>query len=227
MKGAATLGGLTSQWQTLMTKLDRLSRRERIQMVVLVLVLLGAGWMQGVMDPFRKEQVALKKQRTQLEKGINDMRILEEEILARKDKNPDQLAEERIARLRQEVSDLDQQLGKGVLGMISPSEMIQALKSLLNSESGLTLISLEVPPPHNLLVGDDAGGTVFQHTLVLRFSGSFPEVLKYLYALERLPWKIFWDSIEFGVQDHPKSFVSLRIHTLSLSEDVVGGPGRP
>ncbi|NGZ07657.1 MAG: hypothetical protein G8237_15040 [Magnetococcales bacterium] len=218
--------GLQQGWEKLLSRVDRLSKRERIQMVVLMLVLLGAGWMQGALEPYRKEQVAIHKQRTQLDKGIGDLMTLEQEILIRKEKNPDQLAEERIAALRAEIQDLDKRLGEGVMGMISPSEMVQALKRLLTSESGLALLSLEVPPPRNLLVGDDAGGSVYQHTLVLRFSGSFEDVLHYLFTLERLPWKIFWDGLEFAVVEYPKAYVTLHIHTLSLTEDLVGGPGK-
>ncbi|MBF0627332.1 MAG: hypothetical protein HQL91_03835 [Magnetococcales bacterium] len=214
---------LIKQWETLLGKLERLARRERIQMMVMLVVVVGAAWSQLVLDPFRKEQSALRKQRTQIETGLRDMMTLEQEILARKDKDPDQMAKERIQVLEQEIATLDKQLGEGMLGMVSPTEMIPALQNLLSADSGLTLLSLEVPPPLNLMAGEEAGGTVYQHALVLRFSGAFPDVLKYLVTLEKLPWKLFWDEVEFAVVEFPKSYVTLRIHTLSLSEALIGG----
>ncbi|MBF0272315.1 MAG: hypothetical protein HQL98_09665 [Magnetococcales bacterium] len=210
-------------WETLLAKVDRLSRRERMQLVVMLVVVLGAGWFQGVLEPFRKEQILLRKQKSQVESGLREMTALEQEVLARKDKKPDQLANERIAALKRELATLDQQLSTGVVGMVTPPEMIQALKGMLTPDSGLKLVSLEAGAPLDLLAGDDSGGAVYQHNLVLRFSGAFPDVLKYLQDLEHLPWKLFWDGVEFAVADFPKSYVSLRIHTLSLSTDLVGG----
>ncbi|MBF0190805.1 MAG: hypothetical protein HQL99_06590 [Magnetococcales bacterium] len=220
-------GGLGKGWETLLAKVDRLSRRERIQLVVMLVVVLGAGWFQGVLEPFRKEQVLLRKQKSSVENGLREMSTLEQEVLARKDKNPDASAQERIASLKQELAALDQQLGAGVVGMVTPPEMVQALKGMLTPDSGLTLVSLEALPPQDLLAGDDSGGAVYQHNLMLRFSGAFPDVLKYLRDLERLPWKLFWDGVEFAVADFPKSYVTLRIHTLSLSSDLVGGNATP
>ena len=41
-------------------------------------------------------------------------------------------------------------------------------------------------------------------------------------ALEALPWRFFWDSVSYEVEDYPRSLVRLRLHTLSLSEDWIG-----
>lgn len=213
---------LQKQWQNLLARLDRLSRRERMQLLVTLLVLCGAGWNQLAFEPFKKERTRIVAQRAQVEKGLGEMERLEQEILARKDKDPDQLEREKGATLKREIEELDRQLGDGVMGMVSPREMIQALKSLLAVESGLSLVSLEVPPPKNLLEGGDSGAKVYQHTLVMRFSGSFADVLKYLHNLERLPWKLFWDSVQFVVESHPRAYVTLKLHTLSLSADLVG-----
>ncbi|MBF0214812.1 MAG: hypothetical protein HQM00_14835, partial [Magnetococcales bacterium] len=176
MKSGA--GALKKQWEQLLAKVDRLSRRERGQLVVMLVVVLGAGWFQGVWEPFRKEQIQLRKQRVQVEGGIREMLSLEQEVLARKETNPDQAAQARVESLKQEMATLDRQLGAGMHGMISPAEMVQALKGWLDTESGLSLVSLEAQPPRNLLA-EEEGASVYQHTWVLRFSGTFPSVLKY------------------------------------------------
>ncbi len=210
------------QWHILLGKIDRLSRRERIQMIITMLVVLGGTWSQLILDPYHKERVELLRQQAQLETDTQEMNRLASDVLARKDKNPDQFQQEQIARFKQEIAQLDKQLGTGILGMVSPTEMISALKELLSKSQGLTLLNLQAPAPINLLKGNDADGAVYQHTLILRFAGAFPDVLTYLQDLEQLPWKLFWDSVQFVVIEHPKAFVTLEIHTLSLSFDLLG-----
>ena len=46
--------------------------------------------------------------------------------------------------------------------------------------------------------------------------------LRYLQALEALPWRFFWDSVDYQVIAYPQSTVRLKLHTLSLSEDWIG-----
>ncbi|MEO5346633.1 MAG: hypothetical protein H7834_09680 [Magnetococcus sp. YQC-9] len=213
---------LQKQWQEIVTRLERLSRRERIQMVLLLLIVVGAVWSQLIMDPFTKERVNLDKQRVSVEKGIREMAALESEVLARKDKHPDQQAKERIERLQGEVDSLDKKMAAGLRGLIAPGDMPKLLGEMLAAESGLTLISIDIEPPQNLLEGEKGDRSLFQHALMLRFSGDYLNVLRYLHELEKKPWKIFWDAVEFVVADYPVSYVTLRIHTLSFSPAILG-----
>ncbi|MBF0439646.1 MAG: hypothetical protein HQL93_11060, partial [Magnetococcales bacterium] len=193
------------------------------QLLVVLLLALGAGWFEFVLSPFNKEKTELQRQQVKAQASIREMEKLERDFLQRKEKNPDQLEQEKVITLKQEIARLDKKLGEGIVGMVSPAQMIQALKSLLSGDSGLTLLSLEAAPPKNLLGGSESRGEFYQHTLTLRFSGAFPDVLKYLHDLEALPWNFFWDGIQFVVVEHPKAYVTLKIHTLSLSEELLGG----
>ncbi|MEO5331526.1 MAG: hypothetical protein H7839_05835 [Magnetococcus sp. YQC-5] len=214
---------ILKQWQKLLAQVERMSRRERVQLMVTLMVILGGAWFQFALEPFKKERAVLQRQRVKIETSMRDVAVLEQEILVRKEQNPDLVEQNRIAALKQEVAQLDKQLDEGTLGMVSPAEMIQAMKSMLTRDSGLTLVQVEVPAAVNLLQESDAGGHVYKHELILRFSGGFPDLLKYLQDLERLPWKFFWESVQFVVTDYPKAFITLKIHTLSLTTGLLGG----
>ncbi|MBF0181178.1 MAG: hypothetical protein HQM03_14240 [Magnetococcales bacterium] len=214
-------------WRDLLARLDRMSRRERVQLVVMLLVIGGAAWSQLALDPFNRELKEIRRQRAQVENAMREMASLESEILARKDKDPDQAAKERIAAITEEIATLDGRLSdQGSLGTVSPAEMIQALRKLLATDSGLTLVTLDSLPPKSLMEQDDAEGKVYRHTLVMRFSGTFPDALKYLRAMERLPWKFFWESVQIAVVEYPRAYVTLRINTLSLTADLLGAESR-
>ncbi|GAB0056774.1 hypothetical protein SIID45300_01086 [Candidatus Magnetaquicoccaceae bacterium FCR-1] len=218
------LNDLKKQWQGSLARMEKFSRRERIQLLALLLIALGALWSQVILDPFTRERANLEKQRSQVQKGIREMATLEQEVLARKDKHPDQLARERIARMKEEVESLDKQLGVGLGGMVSPADTLKLLQEMLAGKSGLKLISLEVQPPVTLLEGEGKARSIHQHTLKMRFSGQYFDLVRHLRDLERLPWKLFWDDVEFVVADYPTSYVSLRLHTLSFSPELIGKP---
>jgi MSHA biogenesis protein MshJ len=95
---------------------------------------------------------------------------------------------------------------------VPPALMANALSHLLKQNNQLTLIKLETLPvkPQPPLV--------YQHGLVLHFSGNYSDTLAYLTALEAMPWNFVWDSIDYRVKDYPIAEITLRVHTLSLEK---------
>ena len=55
-----------------------------------------------------------------------------------------------------------------------------------------------------------------RYELRLELQGSYLGTLRYLRALEALPWKFFWEEVNFEVMEHPKGRVTLDIYTLGL-----------
>jgi MSHA biogenesis protein MshJ len=53
--------------------------------------------------------------------------------------------------------------------------------------------------------------------LQLHLEGSYLATLRYLRALEALPWEFFWDGLHFEVIEYPTARVRLDIHTLGLT----------
>jgi MSHA biogenesis protein MshJ len=49
----------------------------------------------------------------------------------------------------------------------------------------------------------------------IRVEGSYPELLAYLQALEALPHKLLWGSLQLHVEQHPRAVLTLRVYTLS------------
>ena len=82
-----------------------------------------------------------------------------------------------------------------------------------------------IPSQRNPDEPDGKGETragLHRHGFALEFSGGYLATLNYLQALERLPWRFFWDSVDYEVMQYPRSIVRLKLYTLSLSEDWIG-----
>ena len=103
------------------------------------------------------------------------------------------------------------------------------VEELLLQEPKLTLIRLQTLDAKPLLDADGMlqsadlmAAALHRHDFAIEFAGDYMATLRYLQALEALPWRFFWDSVSYEVEDYPRSLVRLRLHTLSLSEDWIG-----
>lgn len=142
--------------------------------------------------------------------------------------DPNTPVREQVERTRHQLDVSQRQLRELTGDLISPQDMARFLEELLVQEEELTMLRLETLDAKPLLSADhaDRGGldrpALHRHGFEIEFSGSYLATLRYLEALEALPWRFFWDSVHYEVLDYPASVVRLKLHTLSLSEDWIG-----
>jgi MSHA biogenesis protein MshJ len=133
-----------------------------------------------------------------------------------------------LAKLQQQQKDL-------TVEFIQPAQMAAMLRDMLHAENGLRLTRLQslgaepmFPPPEQ---GAEAGAEkvsrshqpeIFKHGLRIVFEGDYFKTLKYLRALEAMPWRLYWDNVEYQVTKYPRASVAITVHTLSLHEGWIG-----
>lgn len=109
--------------------------------------------------------------------------------------------------------------------------MAQVLEQLLARTSRMTLHALRTLPPESVTPSDARPATatpeapaaqIYKHGVELELGGTYLETLNFLQAVEALPWRFFWDRIEFTVQAHPEGRVKLTLYTLGLQEGWIG-----
>ena len=107
------------------------------------------------------------------------------------------------------------------------------LQALLGNGMELLALSSEEPSP---LIADQKedktlaffgeeskAPNIYRHTLVLTLRASYLDTLAFLRELEELPWMFSWEKIDLEVEEYPTCRITLHAHTLSLSEEWVGG----
>ena len=132
------------------------------------------------------------------------------------------------SKLKQEIATLDGRLAGATSGLIAPKEMAQVLEQLLVRTSRMTLRGLRTLPPESV-IAPSAQATpgapaaqIYKHGVVLELEGTYLETLGFLQAVETLPWRFFWDHIDFTVEAHPQGRVKLTLYTLGLQEGWIG-----
>lgn len=56
---------------------------------------------------------------------------------------------------------------------------------------------------------------IYRQNMQIEFKGSYFNVVDYLARLEKLSWKIYWDSLDYKVTNYPTASVVVRFHVLS------------
>ncbi len=210
-------------------RLDKLSLREKVLLILMMLVTLAGAVDMLAVGPQKVQQKLL---RDQLAVARSDIQVFEVELAgaqARISADPDRENRAQLAQLQQQLAELDRQLESLALELIAPREMPGVLEELLLRQRDLRLLRVENLPPEPLLItaaGENPTGTeapnVYRHGLRLEFSGGYQQVLAYLQALEGMKQQMFWSSLDLQVEEYPRARVVLTVYTLSLKKEWIG-----
>ncbi len=219
---------MRARWQQLLERFAALSARERI------LVLLGVfavSYQLADMVIFDRQYQRMQQIEAEIGRDRAAIARIDGELKAvalQAAQDPNAPLRTEIEQLRGEMDGLQARLSAATRELISPQDMARFLEELLVQEPELTLLrlqTLEVEPLRDVPLQQgvaDAAPMLHRHGFEIEFSGGYLATLRYLQALEALPWRFFWDSVDYEVVEYPDSKVRLRLHTLGLSEDWIG-----
>lgn len=203
-------------------RIDKLSRRERLLVMVTMLTVIAGGWQGLVMAPLEHRADASRIELESLRKRTDKAnQSLQEQIL----QLAGQGSEERVqaALVRERIEQINEELGNYAAELIDPSEMALVLEEILREQTRLSLISIRNTSPELLASDVEGAGTSFyRHGLEIELEGSYADCLQYLAEIERLPWRLYWQLLDIEIVNYPLNRVRLEVSTLSLNEEWIG-----
>lgn len=216
------------QLQPLLDKFDALNERERISVMLLSVVAIIIVFVELIISPLNqkydvtdKQIVSLTTQTQQLESQIIILK-------AKKNRDPDFQEKQKIKLLDEQITNLNGQLKEKMHGLIEPKQMAKVLEVVLAQNTDLKLqrvqsLGAEPLSPIKVKEGEDPQALgIYRHGLQIEFKGSYLSTLKYLKALDELPWNFYWDVLELNVDKYPVSSIVITVHTLSFHEGWIG-----
>jgi MSHA biogenesis protein MshJ len=211
-------------------KYEAMSLRER---AMVALALLGAGifvWDSYLMESLRQTRSALNSELSSASaSGI---------VAASVDiSDPRQLNLQRAAELQTRLQSLDAQIASTASGFVTSQNMIQVLNDVLDRQGRLDLVSIRnlpvvsLAPPRPEEPGAETplptaetglGLPPYVHPIEIVIDGQYADILAYLAALEALPYKFRWSSLELVTSGYPRNRVRIVLSTLSLDSTWLG-----
>ena len=211
-----------------MDRVNDMSLRERGMIFVTLLIVLYVFAHHLLFAPLLEEQKLLQ---SQLQGKRTQMQGIEAQIqaVATEGQGASGAKHAQIQALEERLSSADKDLAKTTSGLVSPKEMTRVVEELLARNRNLRLIRVENLPPVPLM--DEAqpaqsnaaaarapDAVIYKHGARVEMEGSYLEILNYLRALERLPWKFFWGQVNLKSEKYPVSRLTLVLYTLSTRE---------
>jgi len=203
--------------------------RERIIMAlggVLIIYMLVTMTLYRYNDT---KQQSYKTQISRVERSITSTNAQANEIIesAKGQEDPNKEGQQQSQQLNQRIELLNQKLKIYTTDVISPLEMLKALREMLGSDKDLKLVDLQTSAAKK--ISDDQGNeaaigpaqNIYRNNFAITLKGSYFAILNYLENLEKAPWRIYWDSIVYEVEKYPNALVTINLHTLNTQDDVV------
>lgn len=204
----------------LLQKFEVLNQREKWLMISALLIVLWGGWDSFFYSPLKKQQTQLQQQLTDSETELTLQQQLASQLQARSLNNPNLAQQKQLVSLKKQHQQLQERILQLDKKFVPPELMAKVLNDLLKQNQALNLIKLDTLPVTPLLkISEQSQHPIYKHGLVLQFSGNYLATLKYLKALEAMPWNFVWDGIDYQVKNYPQAEITLRLYTLSLKKD--------
>jgi MSHA biogenesis protein MshJ len=214
-------------WQKAVVRIDGLTLRERLIIFLMAALALVTAMNMLVLDPHDAEQKRIAKRIQDEQVRIARIRAEIQQTISARATDPDAVNRTRLRALQQQRAELQQNVAGIQRGLISPDKMAALLENILKSNTRLRLAHLKKLPVTNLAEMPEGGSAptraaetagLYRHGVELTVQGSYPDILGYLAALERLPSQLVWGEVVFAVDKHPASTMTLTVYTLSLDK---------
>lgn len=214
--------------QPLFEKFDALNERERLSVMLLSVVAIIIVFIELIISPLNQKYDVIDKQIISLTTQTQQLESQVTLLKSKRTRDPDFQEKQKVKLLDEQITNLNVRLKEKMHGLIEPKQMAKVLEVVLAQNTDLKLqrvqsLGAEPLSPIKTKEGEDPQALgIYRHGLQIEFKGSYLSTLKYLKALDELPWNFYWDVLELNVDKYPVSTIVITVHTLSFHEGWIG-----
>lgn len=198
--------------------------RERVLLLLAVVVVLGLIWDVAVRGPLAERERVAADRVAGVESRLSALREAEQSLREQLRALQDDTEDPDLARVRRQIDTADEALGERTARVISPTQMVSVLRDMVAADDALTLEALANRGSEEIIVEqvDDGTPRVYRHRVEVVASGDFFALLGYIQRLEDLDWQFQWDDLLIETTDYPTARATISLSTLSLDEEWIG-----
>jgi MSHA biogenesis protein MshJ len=228
------LQSLHQSLKPLQEKIDARIMRERVLIFVSALAFVFMLWNFALQSSADKKIQDTQRQLNEATAQITATQTQIREAAQALLNDPNRIKQAQITQLQTDIAGVEAQLQSASQHLIKAEQLPQALQDVLQKTAQLTLLTVATLPAHELqFVTTAAGETanpassshsagVYEHVVELRVAGNYFQVIQFLSALEALPWRFYWQRLDYTVTQYPNAEILLRVYTLSSEEGLLG-----
>jgi MSHA biogenesis protein MshJ len=201
-------------------RIDALELRERVLLLAAIVAVLFLSVDSAGFQPTLKAQQVTEERVSELEMKLGALR--QQAMLLSYKTDEDTLAARYRRRdtLAAELAALDARLVDQLGALVEPAQAAELLEQVLTRHRGLRITSLRASAePLDEVAGNaDQAGKLGRYQLNLVLEGGYLDLMRYLETLESMPWKFFWQTVDFQVNEYPRAVSRLQLYTLGAQD---------
>jgi len=207
--------------QPWLERIDNLELRERILLLAAAVAVMFLLIDTLILQPTLKAQQVARQQIVDLEVKLNSLRQSAQLLSHTSDSDPAASRRQSRDQLAAELAELDTRIISQLGALVEPAQAAQVLEQLLSSHTGLKLTTLNAsaePLKDMELEQQSETPGLARYQLDMVVQGSYLDLLNYLQSLEAMPWKFFWQQVDFQATEHPHAETRLQLYTLGAKD---------
>ena len=207
--------------QPWLERIDNLELRERILLLAAAVAVMFLLIDTLILQPTLKAQQVARQQIVDLEVKLNSLRQSAQLLSYKSDSDPTASRRQSRDQLAAELTELDTRIISQLGALVEPAQAARVLEQLLSSHTGLKLTTLNAsaePLKDMDLEQPSETPGLARYQLDMVVQGSYLDLLKYLQSLEAMPWKFFWQQVDFQATEHPHAETRLQLYTLGAQD---------
>ena len=229
-------------WQKIALKIDAMSEREAIMLLVMAVAVLFMLLNALLLNPLYAKKKLLTQRIAQDQAQITTIQTEIQQKMTVYAFDPDAANRARLKQVKQQAAQLQASLLDMQKGLVPPDKMSSMLRDILKRDGQLRLVTLKTlsattlneqvqdgskMPVEKVAAAVPAKGTaesvaavggVYKHGVEIVVQGSYLDMMRYMTELEALPWQLFWGKVSFRVETYPQATLTLTLFTLSLDK---------
>lgn len=221
----------------MITAYENISPREqKIVLSTFVVVLSLLGYMLMI-EPLLLNSLQLVEEKNKLTKTNTALSQQIDKTKNRKIDNPNLALEAQLKKLLEKSQSSQKKIDLLTRALVAPKQMVSLLEEVLTQDKQLKLISLTNLPEEAMSIegqsqrnrldapnnnAENKEALIYRHTFEIELEATYDSTVSYLKRLDSLPWQLFWQDLKYESTVYPKGRLSLRVYTLSMSQEVLG-----
>jgi len=215
---------LKSRAADICEKVDALSSRERVIIAVTLIATIFGIYDQLMLNPFLEKRESVQQEMASLAPEVERIGKEIESLVEQQKRDPNVKLREKIDNKKNRIKTLDGIIRNETRRLIDPERMPQILGYLLSRKSALAIESVKSVSGEPIYFdeGRKEESGLFKHDLSISLEGTYYQVQEYLEHIENMAEQIYWDDMEYEAKQYPIGRLSLNVHTLSTSKELIG-----
>jgi MSHA biogenesis protein MshJ len=205
------------QW---IDRIDALELRERILLLAATVAVLFLAVDSLAFQPTLTAQQAAEERISGLEMKLGALREQAMLLSYKTDGDPVATRSETRDSLTAELAELDARIVNQLGALVEPAQAAELLEQVLTRHRGLKITSLQASTDTLDTVAGAVGqgARLGRYQLDLVLEGGYLDLMHYLEALEAMPWKFFWQTVDFQVSTYPYAISRLQLYTIGAQD---------